>query len=56
VSTPAPAPSGPLLDIRHLRTHFTTDAGLVKAVEDVSFTLDAGETLARGRRSDPASR
>ena len=46
MSTPAPAPSGPLLDVRHLRTHFTTDAGLVKAVEDVSFTLDAGETLA----------
>jgi ABC-type dipeptide/oligopeptide/nickel transport system ATPase component len=38
--------AGPLLDIRNLRTHFDTDAGLVKAVEDVSFTLDAGETLA----------
>jgi len=47
VTTAAPAPSaGPLLDVRHLRTHFDTDAGLVKAVEDVSFTLDAGETLA----------
>ena len=32
--------------VSHLRTHFATDAGLVKAVEDVSFTLDAGETLA----------
>ena len=38
--------TGPLLDVRHLRTYFETDAGLVKAVEDVSFTLDAGETLA----------
>jgi len=35
-----------LLDVRHLRTHFDTDAGLVRAVEDVSFTIDAGETLA----------
>ena len=38
--------SAPLLDVRGLRTHFATDAGLVRAVEDVSFTLDAGETLA----------
>jgi oligopeptide/dipeptide ABC transporter ATP-binding protein len=35
-----------LLEVRHLRTHFDTDAGLVKAVEDVSFALDPGETLA----------
>ena len=38
--------SSPLLQVRHLRTHFFTDAGVVKAVEDVSFSLDAGETLA----------
>src|SRR4051812_40000554 len=38
--------AAPLLDVRHLRTHFETDAGVVKAVEDVSFTLQAGETLA----------
>jgi oligopeptide/dipeptide ABC transporter ATP-binding protein len=36
----------PLLQVSHLRTHFFTDAGLVKAVEDVSFALNAGETLA----------
>ena len=36
---------GPLLQVRHLHTHFFTDAGVVKSVEDVSFTLDAGETL-----------
>jgi peptide/nickel transport system ATP-binding protein len=36
----------PLLQVRHLQTHFFTDAGLVKAVEDVSFTVNAGETLA----------
>jgi len=41
-----PSAPGPLLRVSHLRTHFSTDAGLVKAVEDVSFTLDAGETLA----------
>ena len=37
---------GPLLQVRHLHTQFSTEAGLVRAVEDVSFTLDAGETLA----------
>ncbi len=47
MSTPATVPlSAPLLDVSHLRTHFVTDAGVVRAVEDVSFTLDAGETLA----------
>jgi oligopeptide/dipeptide ABC transporter ATP-binding protein len=38
--------AAPLLQVRHLQTHFFTDAGVVKSVEDVSFTLDAGETLA----------
>jgi oligopeptide/dipeptide ABC transporter ATP-binding protein len=38
--------TGPLLEVSHLQTQFATEAGLVKAVEDVSFTLDAGETLA----------
>jgi oligopeptide/dipeptide ABC transporter ATP-binding protein len=38
--------AGPLLQVRHLCTHFSTDAGTVKAVEEVSFSLDAGETLA----------
>jgi oligopeptide/dipeptide ABC transporter ATP-binding protein len=41
-----PLESTPLLQLRHLRTHFSTDAGVVKAVEDVSFALNAGETLA----------
>ena len=36
----------PLLQVNHLRTHFFTDAGDVKAVEDVSFALNAEETLA----------
>ena len=37
---------GPLLRVSRLHTQFATEAGLVRAVEDVSFTLDAGETLA----------
>ncbi|MEO8523453.1 MAG: ABC transporter ATP-binding protein [Caldimonas sp.] len=45
VAVPANGP-GPLLRVSHLRTHFKTDVGTVKAVEDVSFSLDAGETLA----------
>jgi oligopeptide transport system ATP-binding protein len=34
-----------LLDVQHLRTHFFTRTGVVKAVEDVSLYLDEGETL-----------
>jgi oligopeptide/dipeptide ABC transporter ATP-binding protein len=45
MATPAPT-FDPLLQLKHLQTHFSTDAGVVKAVEDVSFTLSAGETLA----------
>jgi len=36
----------PLLQVRDLQTHFFTDHGVVKAVEDVSFTLLPRETLA----------
>jgi peptide/nickel transport system ATP-binding protein len=36
----------PLLDVRNLVTSFHTAAGTVAAVRDISFTLDAGETLA----------
>jgi oligopeptide transport system ATP-binding protein len=34
-----------LLEISNLSTHFFTHAGVVKAVNGVSFTLDRGETL-----------
>ena len=35
----------PLLAVRHLTSSFATQRGEVRAVDDVSFTLDAGETL-----------
>jgi len=35
----------PLLEVKNLQTQFYTDTGVVKAVEDVSFDLNAGETL-----------
>jgi peptide/nickel transport system ATP-binding protein/oligopeptide transport system ATP-binding protein len=34
-----------LLEVNHLQTHFPTRAGLVRAVDDVSFYLDRGELL-----------
>jgi len=41
-----PATTSPLLQVNHLQTHFFTDAGVVKSVEDVTFSLAAEETLA----------
>jgi oligopeptide/dipeptide ABC transporter ATP-binding protein len=35
-----------LLSIRNLSTHFYTEMGLVRAVQDVSFDLNKGKTLA----------
>ncbi|MFA7559334.1 MAG: ABC transporter ATP-binding protein [Sphaerochaeta sp.] len=34
-----------VLDVRDLQTYFKTDAGIVKAVDGVSFTLRKGQTL-----------
>ena len=38
--------SSPLLEIRGLRTEFATDQGTVASVEDVSITVNTGETVA----------
>jgi len=37
--------NGNLLEVKNLRTHFETEDGIVKAVDDVSFRLKRGETL-----------
>src|SRR5689334_15557408 len=37
--------NGALLEVRNLKTYFDTDDGVVKAVDDVSFRLQRGETL-----------
>jgi ABC-type dipeptide/oligopeptide/nickel transport system ATPase component len=39
------AAGGPILEVRNLSTSFFTDDGEVKAVRDVSFTVNAGETV-----------
>jgi peptide/nickel transport system ATP-binding protein len=38
-------PDRPVLEVRDLITHFPTRAGVVKAVDGVSFTVHAGRTL-----------
>ena len=35
----------PVLEVRDLQTHFFLRRGVVKAVDGVSFSLRAGETL-----------
>ncbi|MBP6018230.1 MAG: ABC transporter ATP-binding protein [Burkholderiaceae bacterium] len=38
-------PTPPLLEVRHLRVEFPTRKGTLTALDDVSFTLNAGEVL-----------
>jgi peptide/nickel transport system ATP-binding protein len=35
----------PLLEVKNLKVHFPTEDGLVKAVDDVSFSVERGQTL-----------
>ena len=39
------SPAEPLLEMRNLRTEFATHAGIVRAVDDVSLALNAGEVF-----------
>ncbi len=43
--TAAAQAAAPTLEVRNLRTHFFTRAGVVKAVDDVSFTVARGKVL-----------
>ena len=36
----------PLLEVRELHTEFRTGAGVVRAVDGISYTVDPGETVA----------
>ena len=42
---PQPAVASPVLQVRNLEVTYYTDAGRAKALDDVSFTLEAGEKL-----------
>jgi len=45
-STPVPRIQEPLLEVRRLTTEFNTHAGPLRAVNDMSFTLQRGRVLA----------
>ena len=35
-----------LFEVEHLKKYFPTSRGMVHAVDDVSFTIEAGENIA----------
>ncbi|OLR89675.1 ABC transporter ATP-binding protein [Actinokineospora bangkokensis] len=37
--------SSPFLEVKNLRVHFPTDDGVVKSVDDLSFSVERGKTL-----------
>ena len=41
----------PLLEVEKLSVSFRTEAGLVRVVDEVSFTLGTGETVGLGGES-----
>jgi peptide/nickel transport system ATP-binding protein len=43
--TPSNGTTAPYLDVRDLQVHFSTDDGLVKSVDGLSFHLERGQTL-----------
>ncbi len=43
--TRGPTRAAPVLEVDNLQTHFFTSAGVIRAVDGVSYTVDAGETL-----------
>ena len=43
--TVAPRHVGPLLEVKGIKTHFFTQDGAVKAVDDVTFAIGHGQTL-----------
>ena len=50
VTPPSGAAGEVLLDIKGLKTHFDTRDGVVKAVDEVSFSIKRGEPLIFIRR------
>ena len=44
-TTTAPTATDTLLEVRHLKTHFFTDEGIVRAVDGVSYSIKRGRTI-----------
>src|SRR5215472_14081096 len=44
-STTTPTATDTLLEVRHLKTHFFTDEGIVRAVDGVSYSIRRGRTI-----------